>query len=811
MNFSIPRVPRALVARDEVARRLDVMSGLTHIRTLGGCGATTLVAWWARQRRSQGDAVVWCDQHAGIGEFDQAVQHISELSTTAILVLDNARLARDGEVVDRVCQIVKRHEQVNVVVIGESPLLRDKARHYGLDRTVISARDMIVTVEQAHEFARSCGYEVSGEVLRDAHRIVGGHVLGLRIALSGNATISDSPDKDGACAYFRHDVVAKASDDRLITLAALSSLTEAITAPIVEELIDLISLGTTAEQALSDLVALGLIHRATGDSDHWECAPAVAEALSAHVHAHDPEMVTRAHEAIARSILGAGGPAGPAVVHARYAGLWSVLAEVWVRESVVLFERFPRHACEAFGALPSRAVRERPVLAVAEGWARAARLEVLGHRALASAVRDVRVPVDGANPAEVLADATARIMLRRQSGDVTGALRLAADLEQVAAQQGATRTVDWFNFQWAVTDLLAGHQAAANRRFSRLCSGLTDREHTGITRAAAAHLAMMRAITGELDAARHWLDECQTSSEDPAWLAAWTQTPQLVARIVLGVDEGDLDQARACLDELGSPTHEELWSCIVFAATHLEIASGSPLAARNRLEHGVNLHRAHMVGESLARRIVVLCRCEVGLAMGEVNRVEALLSRCGPTRWLWSVESRLRLISGEVATALELSETARIHPGISPRERVDHAFIVAAALQALGHYEKSRDATLEAHALARATGMVTACRKVPAAACTQVCDRDPSERDIYPVRAELVTLTPREREVLSLMRQYDSLAEVASALTVSVNTVKKQSVSIHAKLGVKDRSAAVMRAEALGLLDSSDDLLFEQS
>jgi LuxR family maltose regulon positive regulatory protein len=68
--------------------------------------------------------------------------------------------------------------------------------------------------------------------------------------------------------------------------------------------------------------------------------------------------------------------------------------------------------------------------------------------------------------------------------------------------------------------------------------------------------------------------------------------------------------------------------------------------------------------------------------------------------------------------------------------------------------------------------------------------------------AELVLLTPRELEVVRQMAVHDSVADLAAALNVSVNTIKKQRVSLYAKLGVKDPHSAVMRAQRLGLLES---------
>lgn len=62
------------------------------------------------------------------------------------------------------------------------------------------------------------------------------------------------------------------------------------------------------------------------------------------------------------------------------------------------------------------------------------------------------------------------------------------------------------------------------------------------------------------------------------------------------------------------------------------------------------------------------------------------------------------------------------------------------------------------------------------------------------------TLTAREREVLGLLSAGQSNREIASALFVSLPTVKTHLAHIYAKLGAKNRNEALGRAMALGLL-----------
>jgi LuxR family maltose regulon positive regulatory protein len=62
------------------------------------------------------------------------------------------------------------------------------------------------------------------------------------------------------------------------------------------------------------------------------------------------------------------------------------------------------------------------------------------------------------------------------------------------------------------------------------------------------------------------------------------------------------------------------------------------------------------------------------------------------------------------------------------------------------------------------------------------------------------SLTRRELEVLQLIGEGYSNQEIAKALVITLNTVKKHASGIYGKLGVRSRTQAVARAQELGLL-----------
>jgi DNA-binding NarL/FixJ family response regulator len=66
--------------------------------------------------------------------------------------------------------------------------------------------------------------------------------------------------------------------------------------------------------------------------------------------------------------------------------------------------------------------------------------------------------------------------------------------------------------------------------------------------------------------------------------------------------------------------------------------------------------------------------------------------------------------------------------------------------------------------------------------------------------AAAVALTPRETEVLRLMATGASNREIAELLGGAEGTIKNHASSIFSKLGVRDRTRAILRAIDLGLL-----------
>ena len=68
-------------------------------------------------------------------------------------------------------------------------------------------------------------------------------------------------------------------------------------------------------------------------------------------------------------------------------------------------------------------------------------------------------------------------------------------------------------------------------------------------------------------------------------------------------------------------------------------------------------------------------------------------------------------------------------------------------------------------------------------------------------RSDAPVLTPREREILTLIAAGRSLPEIARELILGLTTVKTHAQHLYEKLGVSDRAAAVAEAMRRGLIE----------
>jgi DNA-binding NarL/FixJ family response regulator len=153
------------------------------------------------------------------------------------------------------------------------------------------------------------------------------------------------------------------------------------------------------------------------------------------------------------------------------------------------------------------------------------------------------------------------------------------------------------------------------------------------------------------------------------------------------------------------------------------------------------------------------------------------------------MDLRMAGLDGVEATARITAETPGVRVLILTTYDTDADIVRAVEAGASGYLLKDTPRAELAEAVRRAAAGETVLAPRVAA---KLVDR---------MRAPAVTpLTPRETEVLALVARGLANAEIGRELFISEATVKTHLVRAFGKLGVDDRTAAVTKAMALGLL-----------
>jgi len=176
---------------------------------------------------------------------------------------------------------------------------------------------------------------------------------------------------------------------------------------------------------------------------------------------------------------------------------------------------------------------------------------------------------------------------------------------------------------------------------------------------------------------------------------------------------------------------------------------------------------------------------------GDGSEVVALVQQYQPDLLLMDI--RMPQVNG--IEALHLLQQAGLHvPVLMLTTFDDHQQVLTAMLAGARGYQL-KDVALDV--LLQAIRTVAAGGSLLQPALT---DRILQTRQSADVLPDTESLSPKELEVLRLLAAGFSNREIASAVFKSEGTVKNQVSAILAKLGVRDRTKAVLKAIDLGLL-----------
>lgn len=481
--------------------------------------------------------------------------------------------------------------------------------------------------------------------------------------------------------------------------------------------------------------------------------------------------------------------------------------------------------------LPSARVRERPVLAMGVGWAlldvgRIDEAEPLLERVgewLDGSVVGIAPKVAAEPDFRILGGtlAAARAYLAQAHGDLE------------ATEQHARRALELLPrhdpFYRGIPAVTLGLGQLARGDLDRAAASFAEGLHafraagnTAYVHGGLYAIAEVRLEQGQLPAARALFEEARRL--EGADLPRSDEVAAGLAEILL--EEGLPDEAEAMLAECDSGA-VATDPRVVTVQAELATLRGDFEGALALLDE---LLASRLEADRLPRRRPIEARrARLLVAMGALDDAERWARTCiaavasdgdppGPFR----IDELLALAELEWArlrrgdgTAEEVEERLRwiddaATPDTTPRLGAESLFMRARLEEHRGDRGEARRLVGEGVARAAPEGLVrVAWRSAPPTALASAVAADArwaalqSRLDALAVEPSEGSpleqyLTPREVEVLGLIRDGLRNKDIAARLFISLSTVKRHIANVYAKLGVTHRTAAVARMEELG-------------
>lgn len=401
---------------------------------------------------------------------------------------------------------------------------------------------------------------------------------------------------------------------------------------------------------------------------------------------------------------------------------------------------------------------------------------------------------------------------RRLRGDTTGAMRHLRDFRAgVDVHAPAIDTNDGWGIMLSVqagtTAMLAGDSKAALAAFTaaRLHSFVPSLAF--LTREATVRSALVHATFGDTREARRQLDQAEKLPRAGDWIDERTDTAATLVEAL--IEFTDTERARALIDGVDLHDVGEMWPYYLVALQRAYIRSGyhADLALKIGLFEELQLPRR--TGNGLTGSVFAMIGATSALTAGHPGRASEQLAVADQDL------VGVRLLRGVVALGAGQADAAlQLTAGLAAETQGLRQFDVwrlglrAGALLALGRDDDLHATLVEA---LRVPGGLRQeeLRHFPAGVHGFGRERlpewprpEPAPRQTFidAVSHSLVELSLRETEVLALLREGKSRADMAAHLFVSVNTVKTHLSSIYRKLGAHDSASALREAARRGLV-----------
>lgn len=856
-NMPERRTLSELLPRQSLFATLDRRTALTIVRAPAGYGKSALLASWLQTRSTSGRLPVWvaapdpssstaaywsmvlrrCSQ-SGIAisatptdSYTDLLAALAESDRSVQLVLIRPDRIPNAELESQLIELVSRCHHLDLVVTLSGLTLFPEPYLLDIDHTLIGADDLLFSIEDTRVFFGLSDITLLAGEAEQITATTGGLPALVRSTVAVVKALPQQDRREDLLELNLQRAINKYIQEKMLADSDVADHREFITTCATARTLDvdtarhLFESGESREHIRGRLLLLetiGAFSRIETEAEEtWELAPAVRRSILA-LQAQSGIDPAQQMSLLAHYRLDSGRHAS-ALNYAVEAHDWQLVVHIIEHHWVTMISDNLDTIRSALQRLPQKAVGKNVAVNAGRNlYTMHMTKNVSLVDTTPTSPEELRALGAGDSAKDALSVGCVQSIMLRMAGEYEQAAETTRRLSQLSRSalennpDDVTAQLPIMHLQWGITFQLNGRFGESTIEMRTAYRGGQSQGADYIAINAAGSAAMNWAIVGEPLQSQRWTQLEYRNPDTHDRLRSMVKVSGLVARTLASLDTLDFVAADEALTALGHAAEkEELWAFVVYAHCQYALARRDTFSALSLLHRAVDAHQKHLKPGSFAGPLMRSTEIDLTLALGDGNKASALAAEIddpADNPWTLTSVARLRQKAGQNEAAVALCHQFDWAGESYPRAQMETLLVQAVAHYQLGEHRRAAETWSKACSIADQTGnlrsfstiarpdidQLESLAKTNSSALAQFLKVIPAES--FPQSLQIVTLTERERTVLSLIDAGLSSAAMADKLFVSVNTIKTQLRTMYRKLGAHNRKEALTRARELRLL-----------